>query len=167
MDVINPLHVESNHTDQQRELEKTSALLPGLELRQLIGTFTRQHKIIVLITALIIGGTLLALSVIPERYTASAMIVIDESESQLLGVEAVLSAGATLNNRVDTEAEVLKSPSVALRVIDKLRLWGDEEFGLAPSLVSAIWYFITREKSQEGVSVATIQQLTDDQRAKL
>src|SRR5215216_1382634 len=136
MDVINPLHVESNHTDQQRILEKTSTLLPGLELRQLVGTFTRQHKIIVFITMLVLGGALLTLSILPERYAASAMLVIDESESHLLGVEAVLSAGATLNNRVDTEVEVLRSPSVALRVIDELKLWEDDEFGLAPSIVS-------------------------------
>src|SRR5215210_1286562 len=117
MDVVNPSYTEGPPTDQQRELEKTSMLLPGLELRQLIGTFIRQYKVIIFITAIIIGGTLLTLSVVPERYAASAMVVIDESESQLLGVEAVLSAGATLNNRVDTEVEILRSPSVALGAI--------------------------------------------------
>src|SRR5215213_6021809 len=116
MDVINPLH----HAHEQSDLQlKTDTVPSGVELRQLIESLFRQHRLILSITGLIVAAAILFLVLVQERYTASAILVIDESQSQLLGVEAALSTGATLINRVDTEVEILNSPSVFLRTIEE------------------------------------------------
>lgn len=164
MDAINSSREEA---DQQHGLGKLAGKLAGEEVRQLIGVVNRQHKIIVFTIVFVLASAVLALSLLEDRYTASAMLVVDESESQLLGIEAILSAGATLNNRVDTEVEVLRSSSVALRTIEKLKLWNDEEFGLLPNIWAKLRNRIGRSDSQEKISASTLAQLTNDQRAKL
>jgi capsular exopolysaccharide synthesis family protein len=164
MDVINPLH--DGLTDQQHELRPTATSMSGMELRQFIESMLRQRKLILSITALIIGVAFFLISFVQEQYTAGAVLVIDESQSQLLGVEAALSAGATLINRVDTEVEILKSPSVSLRTIERLKLWNDDEFGFAPSFPRKIANIFSRTTSQP-VAASTIKDLTNDHRAKL
>jgi capsular exopolysaccharide synthesis family protein len=137
-----------------------------MELRQLIDTLLRQRKLILSILVLVVGSAFLFLNFVQERYTAKAILVIDESASRLLGIEAVLSAGATLINRVDTEVEILQSPSVAIRTIEKLRLWSDDEIGLMTSTSKGVASLLLAKKSQP-ISAATIEQLTQNQLAKI
>jgi capsular exopolysaccharide synthesis family protein len=136
-----------------------------MELRQLIDTLLRQRKLILSILVLVIGCTFLFLNFVQERYTANAILVVDESASRLLGIEAVLSAGATLINRVDTEVEILKSPSVAIRTIEKLRLWSDDEIGLVPSPSKGVASLLA--KKSQPISATAIKQLTQNQLAKV
>jgi capsular exopolysaccharide synthesis family protein len=167
MDAMNPSKQESTQEDQQRGLERAAGVLAGMEVRQLLGIVTRQYKTIALIFLLVMGSAFLTLGLLEDRYSASAMLVVDESESQLVGMDALFSAGATLNNRVDTEVEVLKSSSVALRAIEKLKLWSDEEFGMLASLGDKIRLFFGGTNGHENLGAATIEELTDDQRAEL
>ncbi len=104
--------------------------MSGLELHTVLGMWARQWRLIlalVVITTLLTAGIL---SQIGYRYTAEALMSMDERVSQLVGQDDGTMVGATMNNRVDTEVEILGSSSVALGVIDRLALWRDAEFGL-------------------------------------
>jgi polysaccharide biosynthesis transport protein len=168
MDALNSHREDTVKDSMQHGIERTPDILPGMELRQFIGVFSRQYKAILSTLAVVIGLAVLALSLLDDRYTASAMLVVDESESKMVGIDALLSAGATLNNPVDTEVEILKSSSVALGTIEKLHLWDDDEFGLDGSLWGKLSSIVSKPSDRKTVETTpSIMQLADDQRAEL
>jgi polysaccharide biosynthesis transport protein len=121
-----------NHTEglaQANRLSSALQAMSGLELRTIFGMIVRQWRLILAMLALVLLITMGILSQMSYRYTAEALLTIDQRESQLVGQEDAVSGGVTLNNRVDTEVEILGSSSVALGVVDRLALWRDEEFG--------------------------------------
>ncbi len=123
---------EPNTTNRHPNLlGSTVTTLSGLDLRAIIGIVARQWRLILAVILLVFALTLGLLSQLQYRYTAEALLSIDERESQLVGLEDAIGAGVTLNNRVDTEVEILGSSSVALGAIDQLALWRDDEFGFS------------------------------------
>lgn len=115
-----------------------STPVTGLELRVLIGTLLR-HSLLVLLTA---TGILVAiagvLSQLDTRYTATALIVVDESEARLVGIDDTQSQPMNLSNRIETEAEVLGSSAVLLSAAQRLALWRDDEFGIQPGTMERL-----------------------------
>jgi capsular exopolysaccharide synthesis family protein len=150
---------------EDEHLQRITAAMQYSWPYQLVGIARRQYKIIVFTTilALIFAGLLLVF--LEKRYTAAALILVDESESQLVGIEAGISANARINGQVDTEVEVLKSSSVALKAIEKLRLWEDAEFVLG-SPIERLLSFLSRNNNKT-VSAETIDQLTNSKKAQL
>ena len=123
---------ESTVVDPQSQLLGQSATeLHGSELRLIVGMIARQWRLITSVVVLVLLLALGVLSQLQSRYTAEALLVIDERESQLVGSDDAMGAGINLNSRVDTEAQIIGSSSVALGVIDQLALWRDDEFGFA------------------------------------
>jgi polysaccharide biosynthesis transport protein len=114
---------------QANRLSSALQTMSGLELRTMLGMIVRQWRLILAMLVLVMLVTLGVVSQMSYRYTAEALLTIDQRESQLVGQEDAVSGGVTLNNRVDTEVEILGSSSVALGVIDRLALWRDPEFG--------------------------------------
>jgi capsular exopolysaccharide synthesis family protein len=98
------------HVDAAREQFDVRALL-GLLRRQLgavVGT-------IVVVTCLV----LLAATQLDPRYTASALVVVDQREAQLLGFDSVAPDATALGQTVDTEVEVARSSAVLVRALDQ------------------------------------------------
>jgi polysaccharide biosynthesis transport protein len=100
-----------------------------IELRTLTGMLFRQWRLILSVYGITMLLVLAILSQMSYRYTAEALMTIDERGSELIGQSDSLGSGVTFNNRVDTEVEILNSTSVALGVVDRLALWRDDEFG--------------------------------------
>ena len=124
--------MESTNTIQHdNRLQSALQTMSGLELRTMAGMIVRQWRLILAVTALILLMAIGLLSQLHYRYTAEALLTIEEREAQLVGQTDAAIAGVTLNNRVDTEVEILGSSSVALGVIDRLALWRDAEFGFS------------------------------------
>jgi len=67
-------------------------------------------------------------------YTATANLIIDRQQQQVVDTQAVLSGLPADSSTVDTEVEVLRSRQLAERVVDTLNLTQDPEFNgrLAP-----------------------------------
>ena len=144
--------------------------MSGLELRTLAGMLVRQWRLIASITALTLLLTTALLSQLSYRYTAEALLTIDERESQLVGQEdPTSSVGVTLNNRVDTEVEIMASSSVALGVIDRLALWRDPEFGFtALSLSQKLGGLVGIKSSvNDGTDIYRLDQLPSEVQAQL
>src|SRR5215210_6407711 len=118
-------------TDNSGDLRSVAtSALPHLDLHQWLGILGRQYKIFLAVLLMIVGIVSIILSQLDYRYTSTALLVIDESEAQLVGVNPGLSADSSLNNRLDTEVEILRSSSVILGAIERLKTWNDSEFGL-------------------------------------
>ena len=116
---------------QNTRLSSAWQAMSHLELRNLLGMLLRQWRLIVSILALVLLLALAVLSQLSYRYTAEGLLTIDDRESQLVGQSDSPVSNGTLNNKVDSEVEILGSTSVALGVIDRLALWRDAEFGFS------------------------------------
>lgn len=112
-----------------------------LDLRALIAAFRRRLR---LFTAV---GLLTALAVIvvtfqqTPRYTATANVLVDTRQGQVTDIAAVMSGISAESSAIDTEVEILRSRSLAERVVRQMKLEQDPEFNKElrkPSLVAMV-----------------------------
>lgn len=158
-----------NASDLSGAGDVPQARAAGLELRILIGTLLR-HSMLVLLTATLIMLVIVGIiSQLDTRYTATALIVVDESEARLVGLDDTPEQASNLNNRIETEAEVLGSSAVLLSAAQRLRLWRDDEFGIAPGTLEKLRNLIasTPVNTLAYDEVTDISQLPAEIRARL
>lgn len=89
----------------------------------------RRHWPIAVIATLILGAvaSLVALSV-PNRYQSWAAVLIEARANQVVNIANVVPDVAADDLAVDSEAQVLRSPSLAAQVVDRLQLTRYPEF---------------------------------------
>jgi len=109
--------------------------------KRAIAFFRRRFNVIAGCVALItVLAALVSLQLTPI-YTASAEVLIDSRQNEVLDMTSVLS-GLSLNSDViDTEVEVIRSRQLLKRVVRDLQLVEDPEFNLslrAPSFVQQV-----------------------------
>ncbi len=152
-----------------RQLRTGMPNLPNLELVAIIGILGRQWLLIVVIFILTILAALGLLSQLRAYYTAEALLVIDDNQTQLIGVGDTLGIGTGLNHQVDTEVEIINSSSVALGVIDRLALWRDDEFGFDSRSLLQDWLSLAgwRQEPREIPAASRVSDLVGDQQAQL
>ena len=99
-----------------------------IDLRELISIFRRRFW------SLFAAGVLTFLAVVlftlqaTPKYTATADVVLNVRQSQVVDIEAVLSGAPPDSAMVDTEVEVLRSRSLAETVVEELNLIAVPEF---------------------------------------
>jgi exopolysaccharide transport family protein len=120
--------------------DSNSRALSMLHLRDF---FSRQWRLIALVTGLsiVLGATYVAMS--PSRYTARADMIIDTKRVTWTQSEMASENRAIDDASVESEIETTKSEKVATTVINQLRLQEDPEFigsgsGLAHRIRSLI-----------------------------
>lgn len=99
-----------------------------LDLRA-IGRSVREHKIPIIIAfaaAFLLAA--IAYFLTSPRYVATASMVVERQTDELVTVEGDAPALATDSPTVDTAVQVLKSPLIAGRVVDSLKLTSQPEF---------------------------------------
>jgi polysaccharide biosynthesis transport protein len=148
---------------------RTSEPPDGPSFSQFLGMLRRQSKTISALSLLLFAAAMLVLFQLVPLYRAQALLVVDERQAQLIGIEDQPFSGANLNNRVDTEVEVLSSPSVLLATIDKLSLWQIEEFGLKKPLLDRLLslFRLSRPDDASEQAPRSFAELTDAQKAQL
>ena len=112
------------------------------DVRNAIGLVRRQIWLIIS-TVLIIAG-LAAVYVFLQTpiYTASTLILVDPRQKNALDPESQMSLLPTDNARVESEVEILKSPSTQLDAITHLALIKDPEFGAKLGAVDRLMIFL-------------------------
>jgi exopolysaccharide transport family protein len=100
------------------------------------------------VAALVCALTALVLVQLTPQYRATAYVMIDSRKAKVTNTPDVLGGITTEISALQTEIEVLKSASLLGRVVDKLHLERDEEYGAAPP--SAISQFIGQVSSTVG-----------------
>ncbi|MCR9242058.1 MAG: polysaccharide biosynthesis tyrosine autokinase [Rhodobiaceae bacterium] len=99
-----------------------------IDLRQVMLTLRRNMR---LISAIVASITLIALVItlqLTPLYTATAKVLIDTRQSNVVDVEAVLSGLSADSSTVDSQVEIIRSQALAFRVIETLDLLSDPEF---------------------------------------
>lgn len=103
-----------------------------INLRDIITLLRRKIRLIILSMFLISGAALIYLFYATPLYTASALLLVDPAQKNLLdpdGTRQISSGGE--HARIESEVEILKSDTVIMATIEKLALLSDPEFGVS------------------------------------
>ena len=107
----------------------------NMDLPAILAVFSRNRAAMFWTAGIILGLTCALLAALPERYSATALIMVeDASDWPLPGAERPATSTVLANARVDTEVELLRSDALALTIVDALGLTADPEFLPGPSL---------------------------------
>lgn len=116
-----------------------------IDLRQLISVFRRHLRLFAAVVLLVFIPVILFTLQATPRYTATAAVMLDVRKENVVDVNAVLSGLPPDSAVVDTEVEVLKSRSMAEKVVDRLKLDQDPEFNSAlrpPGLMTRLRAYV-------------------------
>jgi capsular exopolysaccharide synthesis family protein len=156
----------SNFTEPTDKLSEASTSgAYRVDVRELVRLLNRRKWQIAGITALACVVTGLILVNLTPQYRATALVMLDTRKTKVTNTTDVLSSMSTDIAAVQTEIEVLKSASLLGRVVDKLRLDLDPEFGAAAPtpigrVIGTIRAYATRYFSQN--APASERQKTED-----
>lgn len=132
-----------------------------------VRTLRRRLGVVVGLTIGLTTLAIVAVFLVTPSFTGQALVLINTQKTQVVDFEAVMSGLPADSATVDSEVEILKSRSIATRVIEKLGLVTDSEFNAelaAPSLKNWInpltWIKTLLAASDESLSDAEKQQRT-------
>lgn len=108
--------------------ESGPALLAFNDLRQLYLLVCRRFRLWLLITFLTVLAAAVMAVVLPNRYEAETVIMLDPRKTRVTNVDAVVSGLTPDIASVRTEVDIIESRAVIDRVIKKLDLLNDPEF---------------------------------------
>ncbi len=100
-----------------------------IDLREVLGVLRRQIRLVVLTVVLGLAVTAVYLVTATPMFTATALIMVDTSQKNLLSGQDNFSVpGSSENARLESEVEILRSDTVALATIERAGLLTDPEF---------------------------------------
>ncbi len=105
-----------------------------IDLKGILGIVRRQTWLILSTIAAILVVTIIFTYSLTPKYTATALILVDTSQKNILDATNSLSNPNADNARVESEVGILKSNRILLDVIRDNNLVTDDEFGLKVSL---------------------------------
>lgn len=106
------------------------ATTDSIDLRAIFSLLRRQLRLILATMAVIVGLAVLFIVNATPKYTASSLIFVDPSSKDLLAAEQVARASNGAENaRVESEVEILRSPTVLLETLSRADLISNPEFG--------------------------------------
>ena len=114
-----------------------------LDLRDILQLLRRQLRLILLVSALVIGAAVLYVVSVTPVYTARSLIMVDPTQQNLLEADDTMRRAPMIDNaRVDSEVEILRAPATTLAVIQSAGLVTDDEFGPSVSFLkksACVW----------------------------
>jgi capsular exopolysaccharide synthesis family protein len=110
-----------------------------LDLRDILQLLRRQLRLILLVSALVIGAAILYVVSVTPVYTARSLIMVDPTQQNLLEADDTMRRAPMIDNaRVDSEVEILRAPATTLAVTQSAGLVTDDEFGPSVSFFEEI-----------------------------
>ena len=128
------------------------------DVRNAIGLVRRQIWLIISTVLIIVGLAAVYVFLQTPTYTASTLILVDPRQKNALDPESQMSLMPTDNARVESEVEILKSPSTQLQAISRLGLVKDPEFGVKLGTIDRLMVFL-KIKTMENLLADTDSQL--------
>lgn len=142
----------SGYETSNAPVNDTGAL--SFDLNIAIATFRRRFRLFAAVAVVVFAAVVLFTLQQTPRYTATAQVMLDVRKEQVTDMSAVLSGLPADSAVVDTEVEVLKSRSLAARVVKDLKLEQDPYFNpYLPSAKGATAWFSSLKKAAAPVAV--------------
>lgn len=134
----------------------------GIDIHQILGVLRRRINLVAGCVGLSTILAIIAVLQLTPRYTAEATVMLEERKNEVLDVQTLLSEMQGDINVIRTEVEVLKSPSIAAKVADKLNLYALPEFN--PSLAKPGFFdFLTQPFHWVARSIKDLTSKSSDQ----
>jgi capsular exopolysaccharide synthesis family protein len=114
---------QTYNTDREPPMEDV------IDLKSMIELLRRQIRLIGLTMLIVLGMALAYLVTVTPTFTAQTLILFDPAQKNLLDAQQASSSAQSDNARIESEVEIMRSPSTALAVIDRANLIADPEFG--------------------------------------
>ena len=116
--------------------------------------------------ALVVIGLIYVQFIAVPIYTAKSVVVLDTRKTQVVDFEGIMSGMTGGSDELNTEVQVLKSRSLAGKVVDQLNLIADPEFNSAlkpPSVLQKIKSVISSpsEPAPEAIHARVVSALLD------
>ncbi len=116
------------------------------DLNQLIAAFRRRLRLIVAVAAAVFALAVLITAQMTPKYTATTEVLLDPRKEAVADMQSVVSQLPASTQAVDTEAQVIRSRSIAEKVVAKLKLDRDPEFnpevGAKPGPLAGVKTFV-------------------------
>lgn len=112
--------------------------LPDFNLNEFLRVLWRRRWLMGATLVLVFCSTLLVLTQLERRYTATAQVMVDPRQQNVVDLEQVLSGLPVNAETIQSEIEVLTSRSLAARVIGENKLDQLGEFNAGPGLLSSL-----------------------------
>lgn len=122
----------------------------SFDLSTLLGILYARKNIIIATVAVALALTVVALALITPKYSATAVIMLDDRTNSVADVNTVLGGLPTESaSVVQNQIQVLTSQQLAGRIVDKLGLEKDPEFNkeLSPGLMTLFGLLPTDDAS--------------------
>ena len=101
-----------------------------IDLRAIVELLRRQLRLIIVSVAVVLALAVGYLATVTPVYTAEVLVLVDPAQRNLLdGEQAATTSAQSDNARIESEVGILRSPSMALSVIERADLVSDPEFG--------------------------------------
>jgi polysaccharide biosynthesis transport protein len=107
------------------------SLAQSLDLRRLMTMFRRHLRLFAAVSAGVLLAAIVFTLTATPKYTATANVMLDVRQEQVVDSQAVLSGLPPDSSVVDTEVEILRSRQLTERVVKSLKLDQDPEFNPA------------------------------------
>jgi succinoglycan biosynthesis transport protein ExoP len=104
-----------------------------VELLGLFRLLNRRKWVLIGFTALVVVVAAIIISQLTPLYRATTTLILDNRKIRLLGVPDILSGVGGDPPAIQTEIEVLRSTVLLGRVVERLNLEQDSEFGANPA----------------------------------
>jgi succinoglycan biosynthesis transport protein ExoP len=138
-------------TDDQRLAENANYLFAALR---------RRMKLMLSVAALVLALVLIYLLLATRVYTASATVIVDPRQRQVLDPGPVLSGLEPDASIVETEMQMMRSRPVAAQVARDLKLAGNPNFTPSGGLKAAIKSLVSGEQGAD--SPLEVQRSVED-----
>lgn len=102
------------------------------DVREILRMFNRRKWQLIGVVVLICILTALVLLQLKPEYRATSLVMLDSRKAKITNTTDVLGSITVDISAVQTEIEVLKSANLLGRVVDKLKLGQDVEYGAVP-----------------------------------
>lgn len=112
------------------------------EIRNLIGLLRRQLRLILITVLVVVGIAALVVYSLTPKFTASALLLVDASQKNLLDPDWQATYAEIDSARVDSEVEIIRSQTILLKVIQDRGLVRDSEFGAKLGLADRVMAFL-------------------------
>ena len=110
-----------------------------IDLKAILGIIRRQLWIVLSTVVAVLAIVTIGVFSVTPRYTATALILVDTKDKNLLDTENGPTNATTDNARVESEVEILKSERVLMSVIKDQNLVTDSEFGVKVGLKTKLF----------------------------
>ena len=127
-----------------------------IDLHGLMRIIQRRRSLILAISAVMAIAAIAGYFLTPPRYIGQTTVALERGAEQVIKVDQVTPTVDPDSASVDTEVEVLKSPGLAGKVVDKLKLTRNPEFN--PALEAGTP--ITADAARRGAIAHVLKYLT-------